>query len=69
MADSKTPDILVQKGRPGKTEGRNVNMPLETGSTMVFDTMAEFEAARDARYQSGTIYYGRYGNRAVYALE
>ena len=69
MADSKISDILVHKGRPGKAEGRNVNMPLEMGSTMVFNTMAEFEAARDARYQSGTIYYGRYGNQAVYALE
>ena len=69
MAKSKISDILIQKGRPRKVEGRNVNMPLEMGSTMVFDTMAEFEAARDARYQSGTIYYGRYGNQAVYALE
>lgn len=69
MPGSRISDILVQKGRPAKTEGRNVNMPLETGSTMVFDTMAEFEAARDARYQSGTIYYGRYGNSAVHALE
>lgn len=69
MPGSRISDILVQKGRPAKTEGRNVNMPLETGSTMVFDTMAEFEAARDARYQTGTIYYGRYGNRAVHALE
>ena len=69
MPAPNTSDVLVQKGRPAKTEGRAVNMPVETGSTMVFDTMAAFEAARDARYQSGTIYYGRYGNAAVYALE
>lgn len=56
MPGPRISDILVQKGRPTKAEGRNVNVPLETGSTMVFDTMAEFEAARDARYQSGTIY-------------
>ena len=62
-------DLLVQTGRPAKVEGRPVNMPLEMGSTMVFDTMAAFEAARDARYESGTIYYGRYGNAQVYALE
>lgn len=62
-------DRLVHAGRPERIEGRNVNRPVETGSTMVFDTMAAFEAARDARYQSGTLYYGRYGNSAVYGLE
>lgn len=36
---------------------------------MVFDTMAAFETARDNRYQSGTMFYGRYGNEASYALE
>jgi cystathionine beta-lyase len=44
-------------------------MPIELGSTIVFDTMAAFEAAKDARYENGTMYYGRYGNEAVYALE
>lgn len=36
---------------------------------MVFDTLAAFEAARDARYDSGTVYYGRYGNHASFQLE
>lgn len=62
-------DHLVQAGRPPREEGRHVNMPLELGSTMVFDTLDAFEAARDARYESGTMYYGRYGNAAVYELE
>lgn len=62
-------DHLVQAGRPPRKEGRHVNMPMELGSTMVFDTLSAFEAARDARYQSGTMYYGRYGNAAVYQLE
>ncbi|WP_168798058.1 cystathionine beta-lyase [Pacificoceanicola onchidii] len=62
-------DTLVQDGRPDRTEGRHVNMPLELSSTMVFDTLAEFESARDARYAPGTLYYGRYGNAAVYKLE
>ncbi|MEM7732398.1 MAG: cystathionine beta-lyase [Pseudomonadota bacterium] len=69
MPKHRPADILVQMGRPAKTEGRSVNIPVEMGSTMVFDTMAAFEAARDARYQSDTIYYGRYGNAPVYALE
>ena len=44
-------------------------MPIELGSTVTFDTLAAFEAARDARYDIGTQYYGRYGNSAVHALE
>ncbi|MEX0279092.1 MAG: cystathionine beta-lyase [Ruegeria sp.] len=59
----------MQDGRPDRVEGRHVNMPVELGSTMVFDTLAEFEAARDARYESGTLYYGRYGNAATHKLE
>ncbi len=62
-------DCLVQDGRPDRVEGRHVNMPIELGSTMVFDSFAEFDAARDARYESGTLYYGRYGNAATYKLE
>lgn len=44
-------------------------MPIELGSTIVFDTLAAFEAARDARYDTGTLYYGRYGNEASFQLE
>lgn len=62
-------DDLVQMGRPDRTAGRHVNMPLELGSTNVFDTLADFEAARDARYDTGTMYYGRYGNAASFKLE
>ena len=66
---SQLDDILVQMGRPPKDEGRHVNAPVELGSTMVFDTLAAFEAARDARYENGTAYYGRYGNAASFGLE
>jgi cystathionine beta-lyase len=66
---SKIADDLVQMGRPDKKDGRHVNMPLELGSTIVFDTLAAFEEARDARYTSGTMYYGRYGNDASFGLE
>ncbi|WP_195819390.1 cystathionine beta-lyase [Roseobacter sp. MH60115] len=62
-------DLLVQSGRPAKTDGRHVNLPIELGSTIVFDTLAEFEAARDKRYETGTMYYGRYGNEASFQLE
>ena len=71
MSETSSPlaDILVQFARPEKTEGRHVNMPIELGSTMVFDTLDAFETARDARYNSGTLYYGRYGNAATTKLE
>ncbi|MEM7215171.1 MAG: hypothetical protein AAF423_06475 [Pseudomonadota bacterium] len=62
-------DILVQAGRPDCEEGRHVNLPVELGSTMVFDTLEAFETARDGRYDSGTMYYGRYGNEASFKLE
>ncbi|MEO0953128.1 MAG: cystathionine beta-lyase [Pseudomonadota bacterium] len=62
-------DHLVQAGRPSRADGRHVNLPIELGSTIVFDTLAAFEAAREARYEPGTMYYGRYGNEAVYQLE
>ena len=68
MSD-KTENTLVQLGRPEKKEARHVNLPIELGSTMVFDTMAAFEQARDNRYHSGTMFYGRYGNEASYKLE
>ena len=64
-----TENTLVQQGRPEKKEARHVNLPIELGSTMVFDTMEAFEEARDNRYHSGTMFYGRYGNEASYKLE
>lgn len=67
--DNMADNILVQAGRPEQIEGRHVNMPIELGSTMVFDTLAAFEAARDTRHHTGTLYYGRYGNSASFALE
>lgn len=62
-------DALIRNGRPDRVEGRHVNMPVELGSTMVFDTLAAFEAARASRYRPGTLYYGRYGNTASFKLE
>ncbi|EHI49013.1 cystathionine beta-lyase [SAR116 cluster alpha proteobacterium HIMB100] len=62
-------DVLVEMGRPRRIEGRHVNLPIELGSTMVFDSLSAFEEARDKRYQSGTMYYGRYGNEASFQFE
>lgn len=62
-------DALVHGGRPDGPDGRQVNWPVELGSTVVFDSLEAFEAAREARYENGTPYYGRYGNAATFSLE
>jgi len=69
LVSGKQQDLLVSGGRPEKKEARHVNLPIELGSTMGFDTVSKFQEARDNRYQSGTIFYGRYGNEASYQLE
>jgi cystathionine beta-lyase len=62
-------DALVHLGRGPQEAGRAVNLPIMQGSTMLFDRLKDFEAARDARYRHGTLYYGRYGNPASFELE
>ena len=62
-------DILVQSGRKHAGDGRFVNPPIDIGSTLLFDTLAAFETARDVRYESGNVYYGRYGTPASFHLE
>ncbi|WP_422037772.1 trans-sulfuration enzyme family protein [Roseibium sp.] len=69
MNSARLADTLVHGGRPHGPSGRQVNWPVEMGSTVVFDTLDAFEAARDARYEGGTPYYGRYGNDATFSLE
>lgn len=62
-------NTLAHLGRDRAGNGRLVNLPLMQGSTMLFDTLAEFEAARNDRYAPNTLYYGRYGNTASFELE
>lgn len=38
-------------------------------STILFESYAEFKAARDHRYEQGRLYYGRYGTPATFELE
>jgi len=62
-------NALVHMGRGPAADGRAVNLPIVQGSTMLFDTLASFEQARETRYEKGTLYYGRYGNPASFELE
>ena len=69
MARSRLADALTHLGRGSSAEGRQVNMPIVQGSTVLFNSLCAFEAARAARYDHGTLYYGRYGNPATIELE
>ncbi len=60
---------LVHLGRDSVTNGRSVNLPVHQTSTILFNSLEEFEAARNDRYEKGTLYYGRYGNPATFELE
>lgn len=60
---------LVHLGRDSELNGRSVNLPIYQTSTILFNSLEEFEEARDSRYEKGTLYYGRYGNPATFQLE
>lgn len=59
---------LLHLGRP-QGAVRPVNTPIEMASTYVFESLADYEAARAARFESGTLNYGRYGTPTTFALE
>ena len=68
-ADRNLTNALIHLGRDNQSNGRSVNLPMYQASTMLFNTLEEFEQARDSRYEKGTLYYGRYGNPATFELE
>ena len=69
MNSTRLADTLVHGGRPDGPSWQQVKWPVEVCSTVVFDSLDAFEAARDSRYENGTPYYGRYGNAATFSLE
>ncbi len=66
---TKLTNALTHLGRNPAISGRAVNLPIYQSSTMLFETLAEFEQAREERYEQGVLYYGRYGNPASFELE
>ncbi|WP_414831825.1 cystathionine beta-lyase [Afifella sp. YEN Y35] len=60
--------LLSRLGRPLAHPGP-VNMPLHRASTIVFDTLEDLEAAKSARFDKGTLFYGRFGTPDVFAFE
>ena len=63
-------DTLVTRlGRDPARHSRAVNPPVYHASTLVFDSVAEFEAAAASKFDKGALFYGRYGMPTTFALE
>lgn len=61
---------LVQAGRPQHGSGtRPVNPPVMRASTVVFDTVAAWRAAREQRRAHQVLSYGARGTETTFALE
>lgn len=61
---------LVQAGRPDHGSGtRPVNPPVMRTSTVVFDTVAQWRAARERRRTQQVLSYGARGTETTFALE
>jgi cystathionine beta-lyase len=55
-------------GRPGR-HGETVNVPIHRASTIVFSSVDELDKAKAARFEKGTVFYGRFGTPDVFAFE
>jgi len=61
---------LIQAGRPLPGSGaRPVNPPVMRASTVVFDTVAQWRAVREARKTEQVLSYGARGTETTFALE
>ncbi|MCW8168661.1 cystathionine beta-lyase, partial [Verminephrobacter aporrectodeae subsp. tuberculatae] len=61
---------LLQTGRPPAGQGpRPVNPPVMRASTVVFDSVAEWRAARQQRQTRQVLSYGARGTQTTFALE
>ncbi len=60
---------LVHVGRSPKHQFGAVNPPVVRASTVVFDTVEEFERIKDHRIEEGRYGYGRFGTITTASLE
>lgn len=60
--------LLVHAGRD-KGSVVTVNRPPQRASTILFDTVADIDAAKARRFDTGTLFYGRLGTPDVFAFE
>lgn len=61
--------VASHAGRQPLKQAGMVNVPVHRGSTVIFDTVAELNAAKQARFDKGTMFYGRFGTPDVFAFE
>lgn len=67
MADSGIDTVLIHGGR---AQGAAiVNMAPHRASTILFDTVADLDAAKNRRFDKGTLFYGRFGTPDIFAFE
>ncbi len=60
---------LVRLGRDPTRYAGSINVPPHRTSTVAFDTVRELDAAKRARFEKGTVFYGRFGGPDVFAFE
>ncbi len=69
-AVSLSPERLVTRlGRQRGSEAGLVNVLVHRASTIVFDSVAELEAAKKNRFGKGELFYARFGTPDVFAFE
>lgn len=68
--DGWRPETMASHGgrQPSRQMGM-VNVPVHRGSTVIFNTVAELNAAKKARFGKGTMFYGRFGTPDIFAFE
>lgn len=61
--------LVTRLGRTRDAESGLVNLPVHRASTIIFDSMAALEAAKENRFAKGQLFYGRFGTPDVFAFE
>ena len=68
--DGVRPETLISHlGREPSRHAGTVNVPVHRASTIIFDSVASIDAAKKARFDKGTVFYGRFGTPDVFAFE
>ena len=61
--------LLAHLGRDPQRDRGMVNPPVYHASTILFDTVDEFEAGNSGKIEKGQVFYGRYGTPTTFDLE
>jgi cystathionine beta-lyase len=68
-SEHKAETLVTRLGRDPARQSHAVNPPVYHASTLIFESVAEFEAASAAKMDKGALFYGRYGMPTTHALE